>query len=254
MALFNFLKKDVVLHCYTARPEVYNFAPIKKASAFLPDWWKELPKTYKRENAMQEFGTMKMCSGFTDLYSKGFIMPLWSDVKVMIGKKGEQDQNAPAYRYQFSDLVSKMGHHPTSQHNDAYPLTNYQHLKLTSPWVFACEEDIDFLQIQPFWNFSQPEKMFAPPGVVSFKYQVGTNINTFWVRENEDVTHDMPFMQPLLQYIPLTEKKVTLKLHLVSDAEFLRIGSISTPVTFLNKYKHNKKLLKTSGCPFHFKV
>lgn len=256
MTWFNFLSKDIVLHCYTSRPDVFNYAPIRKTTAFLPEWWKALPPSHAFENGLGRGATMKLCTGFTDLFAKGFVLPLWSDVSVGIGKKIDPDVETHSYqfRYQFSDGTSSFVPHDAKQSGGFYPISEYQHLKLINPWIFSCAEDIAFLQIQPTWNFKNPEKMLVPPGILSFKYQVGAEVNTFWPRGVEDTVHDLAFGQPLTQYIPLTERKVKLQLHLISHEELLNRGSISKKTVFLNKYRNNKKILKERGCPFQFKV
>lgn len=252
MAWFNLIKKDIVLHCYTSRSEVFNYAPIKKANNYIPEWWKALPKTYKAHTeALHDMPTMKMCAGFTDLFSKGFILPLWSEAVIKVG--GQTGHSKQDYSYQFADSTSEMGHHSVEESNDVYPCSQYQHLKITSPWVFVCDEDVSFMQIQPTWNFSNPDELFMPPGVLSFKYQSATNINMFYKRQAQDAVHTLEFGQPLLHYVPLTERKVRLELHLVSDETLRKINSKNTRLSFFGKYRPKKAALDERGCPFHFR-
>jgi hypothetical protein len=256
MTWFNFFSKDIVLHCYTSRPEVFNYAPIRKATAFFPEWWKALPTAYARENGMGLTTTMKLCTGFTDLFARGFVLPLWSDVSIGIEKKIDPDVENHKYqfRYQFSDNTSSFVSHDAKQSGGFYPVSEYQHLKFNTPWIFSCAEDISFLQIQPTWNLKNPEKMLVPPGVLNFKYQVSTEVNSLWPRGIEDVVHDLAFGQPLTLFIPLTERKVKLQLHLISREEFLNRSSMNAGTFFVNKYRNNKKILKERGCPFQFKM
>jgi hypothetical protein len=177
-------------------------------------------------------------------------------VSIGIEKKIDPDVENFKYvfRYQFSDGTSSFTSHDTKQSGGVYPISEYQHLKFDTPWILSCAEDIPFLQIQATWNFKNPEKMFVPPGVINFKYQPGIPVNSFWARGAEDTVHDLVFGQPLTQYIPLTERKVKLQLHLISHEEFSSRRKISTSTSFLNKYRNNKKILKERGCPFQFKV
>ena len=256
MTWFNFLSKDIVLDCYTAQPAVFNYAPIRKATAFFPEWWKALPPSYALENGLGSAATMKLCVGFTDLFAKSFVLPLWSDVSIGIEKKIDPEVETFKYkfRYQFSDRVSSFAKHNPKQSGGVYPISEYQQLKFRSPWIFSCAEDISFLQIQATWNFKSPEKMFIPPGILNFKYQVGVEVNAFWPRGIEDNVHDLAFGQPMTHYIPLTERKVELQLHLISHEEFSNRMNMNASTSFLNKYRNNKKILKERGCPFQFKV
>ena len=253
MKMFNFLKKDIIVHCYTADAGVYNYSPIGKAIEFIPSWWKDLPKSLPpTDGSLNIYPTMKTCSGFTDLFSKGFVQPLWSDLLLEIGPQSEI--GVDCYRYKFSDSKSSIQHHSVLQFNNYYPSTHYQHLKILSPWELVCDEDVDFLAISPTWTYDNPEKMIVHSGILNFKYQSGVNINIFWKREVEETTHHLSVGQPLLHYIPLSDRKIQLKMHLVSLEEMQKIRQQNASTKFLNKYKYNKKTLKQNGCPFHFKT
>jgi len=256
--MIKFFKKDIILHCYTADASVYNYAPIQKAANFLPEWWRNLPKFVPDSAGVDKLNpipTMKYCAGFTNIFSKGFILPLWSDLNLLIGEL--QDPGLPGhndYRYQFSDLRSEIVVHLEEQYTGVYPTNAYQHLKLLSPWAVRCEEDIEFAAIQPTWNFNNPENMFIPPGTLNFSYQTNTNINFFWKRDKEKKLHNLTFGQPLLHYIPLTERKIQLQHHLVTVEEFKRVMSINTATSFTNKYKKNINILKKNNCPYKINV
>lgn len=253
MTWFNFLRKDTIIDFYTDRADVFNFSPIQRAGRFIPTWWKELPKTSQSlNNPLVSSSTMRQCVGFTDLFSQGFMLPLWSDVAITIGKQQEQSQHS--YHYRFADSRSEIEHHGEFQWNRAYPLTHYQHLKLLSPWRGVCKEDIKFLAIQPTWNIENPEDIFIVPGAVSFKYQCGTNINLFYKRKLEDAQYILEHDQPLLHYIPLTEKRIKIQTHLVSPEELNRITNINMSIKFTNSYRAHKRILQQSGCPFNFKA
>jgi hypothetical protein len=252
MNMLKLFQKPIVLHCYTDRADVFNYMPIEKASKFTPDWWKALPSTFVNlQNPLREFSTMKHCAGFTDLFTKGFILPLWSDVAIQIGKL--QEQKIDNYTYQFADGQSTIGHHSDTQYGSVYPLTHYQHIKIGSPWKFMCNSDVEFLALQPTWNFETPEKIFIPPAIVNFKHQSTTAVNMFFKRNIDDTVHNFQFGQPLLHFIPLTEKKIKLQTHLVSSEVFKNLREMNTPVTFTQPYKARKKIIQESGCPFHFR-
>jgi hypothetical protein len=248
MTWFNFFNKPVVLHCYTNRADVFNFSPIQKANKFIPAWWKNLPKTYFLKDSLQPFSTMKYCVGVTDLYKKGFVIPMWSEMAVEVG-----EINSGSYRYQYADETSTATAHNPQQFGAAYPSEKYQHLKLDSPWVFMCDEDIDFLFTEPTWNIDTPEIIKILPGILNYKYQSSTNINTIWLRQDKPVVYTIDHNQPIIHVIPLTQKIVELKLHLVNDIEYENLTKKNKLGVFTKKYSVAKKLTKARGCPFHFK-
>ena len=249
MAWFNFFSKPVVLHCYTNRADVFNYSPIAKASKFIPDWWKKIPKSNPVENAVHPAPTMKHCAGFTDLYRKGFIIPMWSELAIEIGEIGSD-----AYRYQYADEASVAIAHSERQRGTAYPTERYQQLKLESPWFLSCDEDIEFLLTEPTWNIDNPEIVKILPGVLNYKYQASTNMNTIWLRQNEPVIYTIDHNQPIAHLIPLTQRKVELKLHLVDNTEYTNLVRKNKLAVFIGKYAAIKKVSKERGCPFHFKA
>jgi len=246
MQIFKRFQKPVVLHCYTSRAEVFNYAPIEKAIKFIPESWKKIPKHVTLEEKIAPNSTMKSCVGITDLYKSGFILPMWCDLSLKVGKLGSK-----SYEYIFADGMSKAMVHPAYQRGELYPEEKYQHFKIETPWIFSCEEDINFIYAEPTWNIDAPEIVKVLPGVLNFKYQTSCNVNTIWSRQADDMFYTVDFKQPLAHLIPVTERKVELKLHLVSSEKFWSLGRRVSRLTFLNKYANLKRELKIRGCPFH---
>ena len=249
MNLFKRFQKPIILDCYTCDSSAFNTSKIQPATKFLPDWWKQIPKYNSEPGSLAIYPTMKGCSGFTDLFKTGFILPLWSDVAIEVGAIGTE-----YYRYQFSDKVSSAVSHAPDQRGSAYPVTNYLHLKLISPWLLSCDEPINFMFTDPVWTRDDPTQFTTLPGILEFVYQKGTNINLLFKRPPETIVQTLHFGQPLAQLVPLTERRVELKHHLISDAEYRSLKNIGTNVTFLGKYRANKQSIKANGCPFHFKA
>jgi hypothetical protein len=248
MAWFNLFNKPIVVHCYTDRADVFNYAPIEKAVKFVPKVWKQIPKTVIPEGSVKHSATMKSCAGFIDLYKSGFIVPMWCDLDLEIGKIG-----SGYHSYQYSDGQSIAQAHPQFQRGNMYPEEKYQHIQLHNPWVFYCDKDIDFVLTEPTWNIDSPEVVKILPGILNFKYQSGCNINMIWTRQVNKTFYTVDFNQPIAHLIPVTEKKVELKMHLVSSEKFRALGSRISGIKFINKYATAKKIMQERGCPFHFK-
>ena len=249
MTWFNFLQRPVVLHCYTNRAEVFNFAPIKKSNEFIPDWWKAVPKTTNNPNSLFPGGTIKTCGGFIGLYNTGFMIPAWSNFSIKLGPI-----NDPFYFWQYADGCSHAEEHPAIQRGDVYPPSHYQHLKIITPWVFRCEEDVNFLLTGPTWNIENPEKMHVLTGIANFKYVAQANVNTLFIKQDVPFQYDLEVGDPVLHMIPLTERKVIIKNHLVDDATYKNIDAIGVNTHGINRYKFVKKTIEKNGCPFHFKT
>ena len=84
----------------------------------------------------------------------------------------------------------------------------------------------------------------------SFYYQHATHINLL-IQDNKEIF--IPFKQPILHLIPLTEREVVVHHHLVSEVEFERDRNRSHQVSFIGSYFKTKKEIEnqhSSNCPF----
>jgi len=241
MKLFNlFSRKTLVLNFYTDRKEVFDLAKPIKASKAFPDWWKDLPKEMPGD-PITPMSTMKRCIGFTELYNNGFILPMWSDLNIDVGPIG-----TTGARWCYADMKSGAGNHPAEQRGNYLPDTQYQHLKLTSPWHAVCDEDVKWAYFQPTWNFNNPETLVIPPAVIDFKYQTNLNVNLFLVRTDQAKMHNFLFGQPMAHIVPLTERPVEYRFNLVTKEE---LDGLRTPsLWFTNKYTNFKTA--AGKCPF----
>ena len=240
-------KKEIILNCYTNRADVYNFFPIVETKKNIPKWFKELPtpRFKKIEDRNSANLNIKLCSGFTDYFKRGIAVPLWSDLFVRIGKKNTLD-----YEWHFADRCSGIEIHSSEETNNNFDPLLYQHFKITSPWLFSCDEDISFLAMEPGWHFDVLGTARILPGVVNFKYQPNTNINMFFARENEGTDLLFPARMPIYHYFPLTDRKITIKNHLVSNEQFRKIFEKGNPFKFIREYEERKKAIKTMPCPY----
>ena len=246
--MFFIPKKKLVLHCYTNILELPEVAPIAKANKFFPEWWKKLPKTYSAPKSISLHSTMKSCSGLIDLYSKGIVIPMWSDVDINIGEIGTKD-----YYYEFRDQESNMGIHDPAQRGDYLPEKEYQHLKISSPWKFYCEENVDFIFMEPTWNLENLSCIKILPGVVNYKYQHNTDVNIMVTRKQEKFGLEIPFLHPIAHIIPIDNREIELKVHYDIDKTFYysRISHVKS----LHTYKDIKKIRQANEqkrCPFGF--
>ena len=231
--------KPVVLDCYTADPSVFEYAKIDKATKFFPDWWRNIPKDSPTP-------TMKMCSGFLDLYKKSFVLPLWSDFFVTFKDDGSFTWNYPL------DTESSADWHGPHQYPNWVDKST-QHLKLISPWVIHCDEEIYFQMSPVIYSRNNLFDWVGLSGVVEYKYQHTTHVNIFFnLKEKKEFS--IEFGEPLLFILPITERKVIIKTHLVSKEEFALKQSIFPKSR--NRYLLSKKIKKQqeqkSGCPFKF--
>lgn len=242
-----FMKKPkVIVDCLVTENSVYQLAPIKRAVHYFPDWWKKLPNygigdaDNNRLNKKSDFKVnMKKCYGFTELYKRSFILPHWCDIHVTV-----EDNK---YRY-----YSSGGEKPTEHHSDQYggAFPNFMHMKLMSPWLTMEKTGkIHFAFIGATYSMDQYNFMIAP-GVKECRYSIESHVQVLMPMGH--YSFYIPIGQPLLQIIPLTEKKVEFRNHLVTLQEWEKYKP-RTP-----SYMSHNQVMRInrdaqSTCPFHDK-
>lgn len=238
--MFSFFikKSEVILDCFTTDMTIFSATPIQKGTNFIPSWWKSLPDaSVKNKNVdIVPGSTMKHCIGFTNYFHKSVVMPLWSDLIICTE---EQD-----YWYQFADNSSIMYPHNPIQYNFTY---DFFHAKIDSKWIFSCKEDINFFMAPPQWdsfldnNFT--ENVHFISGLLDFKYQTSTNINLFLSRKVN--RFELLRGIPLVFFFPLTDKKIKIVNHLITEQEFNKT-KLATK-SFKREYLSRKHLIKKNN-------
>jgi hypothetical protein len=257
MKNFFFKKQEIVLDCFTHIPYVYDHAKVNYGSKFIPEWWKETPPTVIGDG--KETGTIKNCIGFIDFYKKGIIIPSWFEIDLTIWEKNHPENH-------WYSIQSSNEHVSTTYSHAPYQFEGFanqtgKNIKLASPWAFKTKEDIFFSWTQPTWNM-RPflNDLFLLPAVVNYKYQHTTNINYMVDNYEYARTVTIPALTPLVILHPLTEKKVIIKNHLISEKEHNRMFGIEKLALIRNTkdmnqgYNKRKDLLikseDLSKCPF----
>jgi len=240
--MFLFKKKKIVLDCFTYNSNAYEYGKIERASKFYPDWWKNTPKDYIKD-PITPLSTIKKCTGLIENYQYGVMLPLWSDLNILINKANK------SWRYQYADKKSGIESHKSAQWDTYVDPNTHIHLKILTPWMFKCKEDVPFMYMQPYWNYKPFSSISVPTGIINFKYQHSTNFNMF-INAILDAHITLKHGDPLAHMIPIDNREVTIHNHLIDDKEY---DKIFTQIKFNDNYNTVKKLKeeKESKCPFH---
>ena len=233
-----FRRSKIYLDAFTCRQEVIEYAPVVNASKVIPDWWKQLPKD-TNSGLFFPHTTMKTCVGMQDYYNKSIVLPLWCDLQIKCEGNG-------TYHWQFSDNISGAESHTPKQFHGFVDDTEYGQLKLLSPWFFKTKADIDWLVTDPAYNRQEHKNYFLAQGLLNFKHQIATNLQLFLDVSNTK-NYLIPFGSTFL-FTPLTDKKVIVRRHLVTELEYARaINKSAAFITFINNYKKRKSI---PVCPY----
>jgi len=235
-------KKNVVLNCYTSNKSAYDLFSINHSKNFIPDWWKKVPKAYRYGDNFYDAPTIKTCPGFTELYKKGVMIPLWSDLDIQSNKDG--------YKYQFADQESSIEYNHPDAVGSIIDTMNVHSIKLSSPWIFECSHKVDWLYLNPMWN-TETMDVITAPGTVKFNHAIRSNINLM-IRRGLDRNISLSAGTPIVQVIPLTDREIEVRCHYVSRDEF-RDREVSMRSFFFGGYKKVSELKEKQQkkCPFH---
>lgn len=263
--IFKFKKSKLVVDCFTYSRAAYELHKIRKAVLYYPETIKKMSPSYDqydiRTNIKLQSPTIKKCTGINGLYTKGAIMPLWLDVILDAKSCTEgKTQLVTADHWWMERIVS--------HHNKQYsPLFDgYHHLKIGSVWNNVEKTGLKFIWMPATYNMEEyglNEKIIIPPGLTYYDEQPQTNINMFVKKDTEHFV--LRAGTPLIQIIPLTDKDVEWKCHLVSHEEFIKKNEIPPDMTMHyegtrnNRYRKDKDLAKKldaeekkGKCPFGF--
>lgn len=237
---FFWRRKRLIVDAFTCESPVHDFFPIRKAGAFIPDWWKRAEKeiTCPHGNFSIKQSTIKRCEGLIGAYGSGFIIPLWSELRIKTTEEG-------GYDYLWASQCTP-GPSVVSHEDSQFGGFDHGHInaKIISPWAISEKSGIKFMWLQPTWN--RVSSIFTAhiiPGALEFKVNKASHINMFLPKKNMEHVFDPG--EPIAHLVPLTEKKVEIRNHLVTPQEYERFYKrINYMSSFSGSYR---KILKASN-------
>ena len=263
--IFKFKKSKLVVDCFTYSRAAYELYKIRKAVLFYPETIKKMVPQYpikdKATNITLNAPTVKKCTGINGLYTKGAIMPLWMDY---IAQPRSCTRGETALGTTDPQWSSRVVEHDTKQFSPLFD--SYHHVKFGSVWNNVEKSGLKFIWMPATYNMEEyglNDKIMVPPGLTYYDEQPQTNINLFIKKDAEDFV--LRAGTPLIHIIPLTEKEVEWKCHLVDMQEWFDKNSIPPDMSMHyegvrnNRYSKDKAVSdkmdaeeKKGKCPFGF--
>lgn len=256
--MFSFFHRTpkIEMDCFINDCYVYENVPIVHAHKTYPQWWLDLPLGIKRNfdfslvsanqhntgvmDSILQNNNMKNCYGFTEFYKRGAVIESWADIKFKVGLAG--------YKFfcSHSELPTK---HDTSQRGTGFK--DYHHAKLNNPWLFEVKEDVKFIFMAATWNMENND-FIIPPGISNFRLANVGHINIFIPRKSFEF--EIGIGQPLVHLIPLSDKKLKITNHIISNDEYKKKYS-AVSSSFYGWRKKMELILKRNNrekekCPF----
>lgn len=236
--LFNFKPKPLVLDCFVSEEQshVYEYAPIKTAAHFYPEWWKSADRAsidWTQANLTQ---SIKNCAGIQDHYQHGVIMPMWCELAIVTNGAG-------GIVSQFSDQVSSNDYQGVELR--AGFRAKQINMKITSPWRFRSTAGVYWHYLPVYWDQHQSTPWHVLPATVEFNTNHVTNCNL--LVDSAAGSSMIKHGQPLAHIVPLSERPLEVRNHLVTAGEYARLTNRARPLSFINKYRTQ---LRLDQCPF----
>lgn len=241
--MFLFKKRKLVVDCFTSNMNAFELFPIQQSIKFVPEWWKNAPKEYEVRELFP-VSTIKRCPAIIEQYKHGLIIPLWSDLA--IAARGGDN-----WEIKFSNPNTSIEPHDSKQWSSFADPNKYKHFKLMSPWALQTKEEIYWQYSKPVWSFPVNSNLFIAPGIIDFKTQHSTHVNLLMPLEARP-----PYVinagQPIAQLMPLSDREVDIRLHLISEDEYKARHTSRFTHSFVKGYMRTNAIKKEKKCPFHF--
>lgn len=215
------------------------------ANKFVPDWWKKVP-FYLTENEkwFPDNITVKQCPAFSDLFSSGYILPMWADTVIRFNSKTQE-------------FTSKIG-------RDNLPLgANLLSPQPFQPYMFSDYTEYTFLGSKALctFQFINPWDIITSPGYEIFQMPLfyhhnskwsilpgtydGFNISTDKLEAAIFVDDEEIFIKqgtPLVQYIPYKRDSFDLNIRSANDEDILAANRklVKRHTIFKNWYAQNR--------------
>jgi hypothetical protein len=216
--MFWFKPKKIIVDCFTHQPMVAEKYDIRRSSKSVPSWWKglkhavDIPTSY---GVSRPSPTMKSCTGFLGVFQQTWTVPLWTDFILSVKEDG-------SYNYLFPHPMEPeaIGSHPPYQYG--FSMADRVHVKITPPWIVWEKTGVNFGFFGAEWSLlNDLPSVRVVPGIVNYKDQHGLAVNFFVDKKEANI--NFVAGTPLVYLVPLTEKRVEFKTHVVTNEEWNRL-------------------------------
>jgi hypothetical protein len=176
----------------------------KPAKHFIPQWFKDIPNHIDN--------TVKICPSFPDYFSMGYILPMWTDTKLMFNKEMSR------YNWQTPGEPFNVEIHRSDQFTD-YVNPSFSGVdgnfifKTSSPWKIITPKGWSVLQLPLFYHFNKEWSVL--PGVIDTDIMHEMNQQILYHGNGSDI--EIKRGTPLVLYVPFKRDAMDIDL----DVRFL---------------------------------
>ena len=186
----------------------------KPSQKYIPEWWKQVAHKEAFNTLDSSFaGNIKSCPSFIDYFTKGFMLPMWTDTIVAYDVKTKN------WKWRTSDDKFSLSHHGNEQYVN---LVNHKFLgektyfifKLNSPWKMITPAGYSTLQLPATYHFNDDFSIM--PGIRDTDFYHNLSIQLLIHSPNKEIY--IPRGTPLAHYFPYKRVDETLEVLEFNDA------------------------------------
>lgn len=241
--MINFFKKEKKAIWWSIEDQLENIAPIVPLNKFIPNWFQSIKST--PSDAFFRGGTVKDCPSFLDLFSNGYVVPLWCDLLLTVDNCSYK-WKTPYKGFEFTS-------HPSSQFKDFLPEDAKENtrliLKAECPWRLKTPDGYSTWQFPMFYHYNPVFEVL--PGII--RTDIHHEINQQMVIK-KDGEHKIPRGTPLAIYVPFKREKLPYEIRNCNDKEvrqWTTFNYLALISKFRRSYLNIHKLKTEKGkCPF----
>ena len=161
----------------------------RPAKHFTPQWFKDIP------SQVPDAVTVKNCPSFPDYFSQGYIVPMWTDVKISVVEQVPKFELS-ARRFLFDSHGNKQ---MIDYKKPSFNGVEGQFIfKAICPWRIVTPPGWSVLQLPLFYHFNQEWSVL--PGVVDTDIHSEINQQILYHGDGKEVT--IKCGDPFVLYIP----------------------------------------------------
>ena len=196
----------------------YDCYPVP-ASKMIPKFYKDIPNTVDDHRGYKDVQTVKKCVPYLDAMTKGYIIPLPSDIGLIFDINAGMPQFADDQAKNLNKVSPHMKQQfPYTPYHDKYPHAK-DTLKWHNPWFIETPPGWSCLFTSPFNHFETRFKILD--GIVDTdRWNMKINFPFVWT--GQDMSTDPQIIKrgtPMVQVIPFKREELELDVSYVKKDE-----------------------------------
>jgi hypothetical protein len=211
-----------------------------KSNKFIPQWWKNAPYEYEDADKYRpKANGVKQCPAFPDLFSSGYILPMWADTTIFY------DDETKEWSYRCGAEWSSFKISIMTQ-DKFIDVSSYKYkgmeataiFQFSNPWTIKVPKGYSVFQLPLFYE--NDREYSALPGIFDGFISEQGQIEIAYFGNKKEI-----FIKkgtPLVQYIPYKRTKLDLNVRELTEEDSFKFATnmLNRETMFKNWYAKNR--------------